>query len=55
MDNRQTLIDRSIPFLQEVKDMTPGAEMERWLNAKYNPESGGKSALFESQPGCFQT
>ena len=39
MDNRQTLIDRSIPFLQEVKDMTPGAEMERWLNAKYNPES----------------
>jgi len=39
MDNRQALIDRSIPFLQEVKDMTPGAEMERWLNAKYIPES----------------
>jgi hypothetical protein len=39
MDNRQTLIDRSIPFLQEVKDMTPGAAMERWLNAKYNLES----------------
>jgi hypothetical protein len=39
MDSRQALIDRSIPFLQEVKDMTPGAEMERWLNTKYGPES----------------
>ena len=39
MDSRQALIDRSIPFLQEVKDMTPGAEMERWLNTKYGPGS----------------
>ena len=39
MDSRQALINRSIPFLQEVKDMTPGVEMERWLNAKYGPES----------------
>ena len=39
MDSRQALIDRSIPFLQEVKDMTPSAEMERWLNRKYGPES----------------
>jgi hypothetical protein len=29
------LIERSIPFLREVKDMTPGAEMERWLSEKY--------------------
>jgi hypothetical protein len=35
MDSRQALINRSIPFLRKVKDMTPGAEMERWLNAKY--------------------
>jgi len=39
MDSRQALIDRSVPFLQEVKDMTPGAEMERWLNTKYGTES----------------
>jgi hypothetical protein len=39
MDSRQALIDRSIPFLEEVKEMTPGAEMERWLNTKYGPES----------------
>jgi hypothetical protein len=29
MGNREELIQRSIPFLQEVKDMTPGAEMEK--------------------------
>ena len=39
MDSRQALIDRSIPFLEEVKDMTPGAEMERWLNEKYDEKS----------------
>ncbi len=32
MGNREELIQRSIPFLREVKDMTPGADMERWLN-----------------------
>jgi len=26
MGSREQLIERSIPFLQEVKDMTPGAE-----------------------------
>jgi hypothetical protein len=39
MDARERLIERSIPFLAEVKDMTPGAEMERWLNATYGPNS----------------
>jgi hypothetical protein len=39
MDSRQALIDRSIPFLHEVRDRTPGAAMERWLNGKYGPDS----------------
>src|ERR1700747_484368 len=43
MGSREQLIQRSIPFLQEVKDMTPGAEMERWLNEKY----GEGSALYQ--------
>ena len=30
MGHSEELIARSIPFLAEVKDMTPGAEMERW-------------------------
>ncbi len=37
MGHREELIMRSIPFLREVKDMTPGAEMEKWLNEKYGP------------------
>jgi hypothetical protein len=43
MGSREQLIQRSIPFLQEVKDMTPGAEMERRLNEKY----GEGSALYQ--------
>jgi hypothetical protein len=39
MGSRDELIERSISFLQEVKDMTPGAEMEKWLNTKYGEES----------------
>src|ERR1700744_2678477 len=39
MGSREKLIQRSIPFLKEVKDMTPGAEMERWLNEKYGEGS----------------
>jgi hypothetical protein len=39
MGSRDQLIQRSIPFLREIKDMTPGAEMERWLNEKYGEES----------------
>ena len=40
MGHREQLIERSIPFLREVKDMTPGAEMEKWLNKKYGEDSG---------------
>jgi hypothetical protein len=36
---RQALIERSIPFLEEVKDMTAGFEAERWLNERYGPGS----------------
>ena len=39
MDSRQALIDHSITFLATVKDMMPGAEMERWLNATCGPQS----------------
>ena len=39
MGSREQLIERSIPFLREVKDMTPGAAMERWLNETYGEES----------------
>src|SRR5690348_698691 len=43
MGSREDLIQRSIPFLREVKDMTPGAKMERWLNETY----GENSALYQ--------
>lgn len=37
--DRDALIERAIPFLDEVKDMTAGTEVERWLNQKYGPDS----------------
>jgi Domain of unknown function (DUF4863) len=43
MGSREELIQRSISFLGEVKDMTAGAEMERWLNETY----GENSALYQ--------
>ena len=36
---RDALIERCIPFFDEVKDMTTGTQVERWLNAKYGPGS----------------
>lgn len=39
MDHRAELIRRSIPFLQEVRNKTPGAELEAWLNTTYGPDS----------------
>ena len=39
IDEREALIEHCIPFLQEVKDMTTGTEVERWLNQKYGPDS----------------
>lgn len=31
------LIERSIPFLDEIKNRTAGEELEVWLNANYGP------------------
>ena len=39
MGHREELIERSISFLGEVKDMTPGADMEKWLNSTYGEGS----------------
>ncbi|NML44547.1 DUF4863 family protein [Ramlibacter sp. G-1-2-2] len=41
----EALIARSIPFLEEVKDMTASTEVERWLNEKYGPGSELYQAL----------
>lgn len=37
--DRDALIERCIPFLEEVKDLTTSTEIERWLNTKYGPDS----------------
>ena len=37
--DQQALIERCIPFLEEVKDLTTDAAVERWLNQKYGPHS----------------
>ena len=39
MTTAQELIDRSIPFLDEVKHRTAGGELETWLNTNYGPGS----------------
>ena len=39
MSSLNDLVAASIPFLDEVKEMTPNAEMERWLNTKCGPSS----------------
>lgn len=39
MGSRDELIERSISFLREVKDMTPSAAMEVWLNTEYGETS----------------
>jgi hypothetical protein len=36
---REALIERCLPFLAQVKDMTTGTETERWLNQTYGPAS----------------
>ncbi|MDX2946224.1 MULTISPECIES: DUF4863 family protein [Streptomyces] len=38
-DNERALIERSIPFLDEVRNRTPGKELEAWLNTTYGPDS----------------
>jgi len=39
INDREALIERCIPFLEEVKDMTTSTEVESWLNQKYGPDS----------------
>jgi hypothetical protein len=39
MGNREELISRSIPLLDQIKDMTPGTEVEQWLNRTCGPGS----------------
>jgi len=38
-DNRKALIERSIPFLAEVRNRTAGDDLESWLNTAYGPDS----------------
>lgn len=39
LSEREALIERCIPFLEEVKDMTASPSVERWLNENYGPGS----------------
>jgi hypothetical protein len=39
VNTRDDLIGCSIRFLDEVKDMTPGTEVEQWLNRNHGPGS----------------
>ena len=39
MTERDALIDTAIRFIEEIKDKTPGAAMERWLNETHGPGS----------------
>jgi Domain of unknown function (DUF4863) len=39
MNAKEQLIEKSIAFLAQVKDKTPNADIERWLNEKYGPGS----------------
>ncbi|MBG7697829.1 DUF4863 family protein [Streptomyces sp. MC1] len=38
-DSRKALIERSIPFLAEVRNRTAGKDLEHWLNTTYGPDS----------------
>ncbi|HEY2607942.1 DUF4863 family protein [Paraburkholderia sp. RL18-103-BIB-C] len=37
--SKDELIARCLPFLEEVKDMTTGSEVEQWLNDQYGTDS----------------
>jgi len=39
ISTRDELLARCVPFLNEVKDMTAGSEVEAWLNEHYGPGS----------------
>lgn len=48
--DRDALVEFCIPFLDEVKNMTAGTAVERWLNAKFGPET----AFFQSLAGLVK-
>lgn len=39
MTDQEELIATSLPFLEQIKNMTAGSEVERWLNATHGPGS----------------
>ena len=39
MDHRTALVHHSLTVLDEIKDRTPGSEVEEWLNRAYGPGS----------------
>jgi len=41
--DRSALIERSLPFLEQIKNMTAGTAVEQWLNREHGPGS----ALYE--------
>lgn len=45
MDKRQELIDKSIAFLDKLKNQTPGNELESFLNTEHGPGSEIYDAL----------
>lgn len=45
--DRDALIACAIPFLEQVKDMTAGTEVEQWLNREHGPGSAVYQALAE--------
>jgi len=50
MDAREELIEKTVAFLSEIKDKTPNAEMEQWLNANHGPGS----TLYEDLAGLIK-
>ena len=48
MTTAQELIDRSIPFLDEVKNRTAGGKLETWLNETHGPGTALYDDLAES-------
>jgi hypothetical protein len=43
MNPSDELVRRSVAFLKEIQDLTPGTEVEQWLNREHGPGS----ALYE--------
>lgn len=39
ISNKDQLIARCLPFLEEVRDMTTNTDVEQWLNSKYGVDS----------------